>query len=207
MAMHSMTRRMTSINLQSMNESGIYSPTERCSSQQSLLSSTYDHFGHHHDAVSEKLLSHSIGNSAFRSPISTIQLSFQNWQRGNPKVFVAHMPKGMTRRDITEYFNQFGAVLDIYVPQPWDIPADQAGFAFVSFQSSASVQVCPLVDCWPVLGDVHVCRATKLNSWYFLCQCISYFLGPFCRKWLHMGHIGSGTILWTSACQSHEAQQ
>lgn len=142
-AVHSGNRRMTSANLHSLNDFGMYSPTERCSSQQGLMFPSRNHFRPHSDSISENLLSDSFGNNAFGSSPTTIQMSFHNWQRGQPKVFVAHMPRGMTRRDLSEYFNLFGAVLDIYMSQPWDILPEQGGFAFVSFQSRASIQVRP----------------------------------------------------------------
>lgn len=46
------------------------------------------------------------------------------------KLFVGRLPDGTTKENLTEYFESYGDLTDVYIPNPF------RGFGFVTFASS-----------------------------------------------------------------------
>lgn len=67
--------------------------------------------------------------------------SIPNHRTGLHKVVVGHIPSGVSKWDLVDYFSQFGIVSDVRMPFGWDNQSKHRDLAIVLFSSQDCVEV------------------------------------------------------------------
>jgi len=65
------------------------------------------------------------------------------------KVFIGRLPKGTTVEELRDHFSEYGAIKDVYIPEPF------RGFGFVTFNCQSTAE--------EVMNSTHVIKGTYVN--------------------------------------------
>lgn len=138
-AMRSATKRMAAASLHGFSDMGVSHPSDLRSSQTSVQLPGFESLDSLAGEITDVFLADAINQDpATQSQIG--MMAFQKWQKGRPRIFLGCVPIGTTRKDLVEYFGQFGVVHDVYMPHPWDNTSGLRGCGFVAFRSQDAAQ-------------------------------------------------------------------
>lgn len=69
--------------------------------------------------------------------------------QGQNRVFVGRLPAGITKTDLSEYFERYGTLRDVYIPKPF------RGFAFLTFLTAEEAEA--------AMRDDHMLKGCAIN--------------------------------------------
>ena len=74
-------------------------------------------------------------------------------------MFVGRLPATIRKEDLSEHFEKFGTLRDVYIPQPF------RGFAFITFLTGEEAEM--------VIREQHIIKGGWVNAWSgWVYQCV-----------------------------------